>query len=111
MKAKKLLALALALLMVMALFAGCGKTETPSAPATTPGTSTDTPTDTPADTPDDNQGGTDAPVEDSPYKLAAGNFDKDENGIANAPFEYAQPFSTTDEVFSYWNTCYTFLGS
>lgn len=107
MKAKKLLALALALLMVMALFAGCGKTETPSAPTTTPGTSTDTPTDTPADTPDDNQGGTDAPVEDSPYKLAAGNFDKDENGIANAPFEYAQPFSTTDEVFSYWNTCYT----
>ncbi len=102
MKVKKLLSLLLAVLLIVAMFAGCGKEATPGTPATTPDASTD------STQPPDDQGGTDAPVEDdSPYKFAAGNFDKDENGIANAPYEYAQPFCTTDEVLTYWNTCYT----
>ena len=68
MKVKKLLSLMLALLLVVAMFAGCApKDDTPSAPATTPGTSTNTPSDS--------QGGEEV-KEDSPYNFAAGNFEK-----------------------------------
>ena len=74
MKVKKLLSLMLALLLVVALFAGCAPKETPPANTpTTPGASTDTP--------DDNQGGEEV-KEDSPYNFAAGNFEKGENGLA-----------------------------
>ena len=68
MKVKKLLSLMLALLLVVAMFAGCGKTETPTTP-TTPTTPDAGTTDTPST-------GGDAPVEDSPYNFAAGNFEK-----------------------------------
>ena len=97
---KKTLARILAGLMVVALFAGCGK-DTTTTPA--PGTSTDTPAD---------QGGTtetpDAPVEeDSPYNFAVGKFAADENGIATEKYEYTLPLTTTDEVLSFWTCCYT----
>ncbi len=98
MKVKKLLSLMLALLLVVAMFAGCAPKDTPSTPSTTPGTSTNTP--------DDSQGG-EKVEEDSPYNFAAGNFETGENGLALDFYEYELPLSTTDEVFSFWNMCWT----
>lgn len=99
MKVKKLLSLMLALLLVVAMFAGCGKTETPTTPTT--------PTNPDAGTTDTPSTGGDAPVEDSPYNFAAGNFEKGENGLALDFYEYELPLTTTDEVLSFWNMCWT----
>ncbi len=100
MKVKKLLSLMLALLLIVAMFAGCGPKETPPANTSTPtpGASTDTPAD--------NQGGEEV-KEDSPYNFAAGNFEKGENGLALDFYEYELPLTTTDEVLSFWNMCWT----
>ena len=104
---KKALALVLAVLMVVALFAGCGPKETPTTPDTnTPSSSTPTP---PEDNAGDNAGGgEEAPVEDDgPYNFAKGKFEFNEDGYATSTFDYELPLSTTDEVFTYWTTCWT----
>ncbi|MBO7738799.1 MAG: hypothetical protein J6S18_00365, partial [Oscillospiraceae bacterium] len=103
---KRTLSLILAVLMVVALFAGCGKdTTTPTTPApdtpasSAPSTGTETP-DTP-ETPE-------APVEeDSPYNFAKGKFKADEKGLALEKYEYELPLTTTDEVFTMWTTSFT----
>ena len=101
---KKTLALIMAVLMVVALFAGCApKDTTPDAPATdtsTPGTTETTP-EIPEDNTDDTQ------EEASPYNYAVGKFAADANGIATEKYEYTLPLTTTDEIIDFWTCCYT----
>ena len=94
--------LLMALCLILALFAGCGGNQgtagTPTpAGSETPGTTTTPGTETPAATPDP----------DSPYHFAPGNYEVGEDGIATEKYEYTLPISTTDEVLTYWTTCYT----
>ncbi len=104
MKTKRILSLLLVLLLVVAMFTGCAKGGDDT-PATTPDAGNDTPASAAPDA-----GGDDTqapPAEESPYKFAAGNFEADENGIALAPYDYELPISTTDEIITFWNVCYT----
>ena len=101
---KKTLALILAVLMVVALFAGCGKdtTTTPTTP------STDTPASSAPSTGAEGTDTPEAPVEeDSPYNFAKGKFAKDDRGFALEKYEYTSPISTTDETLSFWTVCYS----
>ncbi len=91
---KKTLALLLALTLLVAFFAACGtkdsgETQTSSQPTATSQTQTDAPQTS------------DEPEEESPYNLAAGKYETDENGVPLTKYEYELPLSTTDEVFTY----------
>ena len=97
---KKGLALVLAIALVFALFAGCNSKEKPDVATDPPTSGTDAPSQ-----------GTQAPQpteteEPSPYNFAAGKYDVDERGFPTAPYEYELPLSTTDEVFTFWTTCW-----
>ena len=96
---KKTLALVLALLMVLALFAGCGNEPAPANATNAPAADK---TAAPAKS--------DAPASsdpDSPYCLAAGRYEVDENGHPVSKYVYDAPLCTNDETLSYWTTCYT----
>ena len=96
---KKISALLLALAMILALFAGCGGgTQSTTPPPSETGGATDPGTEPTA-----------APTQDpdSPYNYAIGTFEWDENGLPAEPYEYELPLTTTDEVLTFWTTCYT----
>ena len=104
MKTKKTVALVLAVLLVLALFAGCnnsssggGDTPATQAPATkAPATQA--------------PGGseTQAPVEEEegPYHYAK-NYATDADGWPVEKYVYDQPLCDDDTVFTRWTTCYT----
>ncbi len=106
---KKTLALILALVLVVAMFAGCGPAndDTPNAGNDTPVTSA--PDDGGEGAGSDDQPATEEPPveDDGPYNFAKGKFEFNADGYADANFTYDLPLSTTDEVFQYWTTCWT----
>ncbi|NLL38647.1 MAG: hypothetical protein GX254_03545 [Clostridiales bacterium] len=92
---KKKLALTLAILLVVALFAACGSGNTE--------TKTPTASDKPGD---ENPVITQDP--DSPYNFAIGDYEVDDNGFPTGSYTYNLPLSTVeDEIFTYWTTCFT----
>jgi len=113
---KRTIALILSVMLVLALFAGCGGNTNTGSTGTNTGKTdagtntgkTDTNTDKgntdSGSTGTDAEAGTDA---DSPYNLAAGKYEVDENGYPYTRYEYELPLTTADEVFTKWTTCYT----
>ncbi|NLV50763.1 MAG: hypothetical protein GXY20_08750 [Clostridiales bacterium] len=99
---KKVLALTLVAMLLPALFAGCGDSSKPT-PTQEPPAATQTPaTSAPTATGSSETSPPSAAAEpDSPYKFAAGKYEKDERGAANDFYEYELPLSTTDEVFTF----------
>lgn len=94
---KKKLTLALAIILVIAMFAGCGGG----------GTETTKPPDDPV-APTEASGETMPPEDDdSPYNFAVGKFDKNEKGWATEPYDYELPLCTTDEVLEFWTVVWT----
>ena len=98
---KKTVALVLALLLVVALFTGCGGsgTTTPSqtnapaatqAPASNGGEATEAP----------------APEDEGPYHFAK-NYATDADGWPLEKYEYDRPLTDLDETLTKWTTCYT----
>ena len=128
MNRKRILTLVLALVFIVALFAGCagntgttgGGTTENSGTADNSGSTSGGSTSGSSSSGNTSSGSsssgssettepaeTTEPVEESPYKFAAGKFAADANGVALEPYEYDRPFCTTDEVLVYWNVCYT----
>lgn len=103
---KKIVLLFLVLIMLLALFAGCGEnkpvdTAAPTmaaAPADSGATGKPSDTAAPVDT---------APVDEGPYKFAAGKYATDADGWTIEKYEYPLPLSTTDESFSLLTINYT----
>jgi putative aldouronate transport system substrate-binding protein len=97
------ISLVLAVLLLLALFSGCGGQSN----SNTAGNNTaNTETNSGSDNQSVEETETPAPEEDSPYNLAAGKFAADENGYATANYDYELPLSTTDEIFTFWTTCW-----
>ena len=94
---KKKLALMLALCFIVALFSGCGKDDDKKPDDTAKTTPSPSASATVEPTPDD----------DSPYNFAKGKFEFNEDGYVSQAYDYELPLSTTDEVFTYWTTCWT----
>ena len=94
---KKTLSLVLALLLVLALFAGCngnGSTTPTAAPATA--------------APGGNEpAATEAPVDEGPYHFAAGKYEKNADGFPVSKYVYDQPITDNDDTLTKWTTCYT----
>ncbi len=119
---KKVLALMLALLFVVALFAGCagnttggstgGGAETGNTGSANTGSGSTTETNTGSNTQTETTqpAGTEEiapPAEEGPYNLAPGKYAVDANGYAAEKYDYELPLSTTDEVFTLWTVCWT----
>ncbi len=111
---KKYIALVLALLLALSLFAGCNNGSTPSGGDATAAPVTQAPatkapaTQAPAD---GNQGGEETPApaeeDEGPYHLAAGKYEKDAEGWPVAKYNYDRPLCDNDEILTNWTTCYT----
>ena len=115
---KKSIALILAVLMLVALFAGCGgntagntgttNTETSNTGATDNSGSTETD----AEPTTDSTGTETTPAEDggeeenSPYNFAKGKVALDAEGFPLEKYEYTAPISTTDEILTFWTVCW-----
>ena len=111
---KKKLALILALLLALGLFAGCsGGGTTPSGGGeTTAAPATQAPaTKAPSGGESSSGGGsaaTEAPAEDEgPYHLAAGKYAKNADGFPTEKYVYDRPLCDNDFVLTNWTTCYT----
>ena len=111
---KKTIALVLALMLVLALFAGCSGNggTTPSA---APGTKAPDPSTPASAAPATQAPGSDgaapseAPTEDEgPYHLAAGKYEKDADGFPVEKYEYyPTPLCDNDYILTDWTVCYT----
>ena len=95
---KKIISGLLVFAMIAVLFGGCGNTKPTENTAAPTAKQTEAPGEASAETKQE---------EASPYKLANGNFPKDERGLATQHYTYEMPLSTTDEVFTMWTTNYT----
>ena len=90
---KKALSLVLALLFVLALFAGCNNGG--GTPATQAPSGNEPATAEPE------------PVDEGPYHFAAGKYEKNADGWPLEKYVYEQPLTDNDDVLSKWTTCYT----
>ena len=100
---KKPIASVLALLLLLALFAGCngggtsptaapgGNTAAPASQA--PGNSEPVPTEEPED--------------EGPYHFAIGKYEKNADGFPVEKYVYDRPITDNDDTLSKWTTCYT----
>ncbi len=103
---KRTLCLILCLAFVIALFAGCGGDDADVKAPENKGESSNV-----VSTPDGNTaaetGANEDEDEDSPYHFAKGKFSLNAAGYSDVKYDYPLPLSTTDEVITYWTTCYT----
>ena len=101
MKTKKTAALVLALLLVLALFAGCNGSNGGTTPTQAPATQAPA-TQAPAGQ------ATEAPAEEDegPYHYAR-NYATDEDGWPLEKYVYERPIADDDTTFTRWTTCYT----
>ncbi len=115
---KRLAAIILSALLLLALFAGCGPGTPPAAspspapegtqaPATQAPAQTAAPTEAPEETAAPAPEPTPEPTPESPYHFASGKFQADADGIATEKYAYELPLSTTDEVLTMWTACWT----
>jgi putative aldouronate transport system substrate-binding protein len=100
---KKKLSLILAVLFVLALFAGCAGNSGANNGTEPENSGTDA---TPAA---DNSGGDEAQTgeEASPYNLAAGKYETDADGHPTGKYEYPLPLTTNNDVLTEWTVCWT----
>ena len=105
-RTKKLLALVLALVFVVALFAGCGGNNSGNnggSSANTGSGSASTGSGTTSDSGSTDTGSAD----EGPYHFAAGKYEMNDRGYPATQYEYTQPLCDTDETLTRWTTCYT----
>ena len=116
---KKTLSLVLALLFVLALFAGCNNGGATTPTAAPDGQATQAPatkapaTQAPAtQAPSGNEPAATEepepePVDEGPYHYAVGKYEKNADGFPVEKYVYEQPLTDNDDVLSKWTTCYT----
>jgi putative aldouronate transport system substrate-binding protein len=114
---KKTLSLVLALLFVLALFAGCNNGGATTPTAAPDGQATQAPatkapaTQAPAtQAPSGNEPAATEepePVDEGPYHYAVGKYEKNADGFPVEKYVYEQPLTDNDDVLSKWSTCYT----
>jgi putative aldouronate transport system substrate-binding protein len=102
---KKKLPFYLALLLILAMFAGCNSSN--KAPASAITDEQGGSANGAAETEQSAEPESKVSSKPSPYNFANGDFAKDDKGFAAEKYEYALPLSTTEEVLRYWTCLYT----